>query len=392
MMLRTRALVSIGLVLLGLALGLGLVADPLVRDTLREQRELSARLAEVGGRGATEPGPGPAALWTLWIGIGLAALAAPWVCGVALKALFAPIEELRRACEHVQDEGPARTLDEGRRDELGVLCAAFDRMRARLAQSRRRRERHHEHLETLVSEKTRQLSATLERLRSLDQMKDALLACVSRELKSSVRSILAACKALEKPLALELRGDLERRILSDCSHLHPMAEEILDFVRTSSHGFDCRFEPTTVQEVIRRAIDGVRERMPRRDVEIQLVHLGDCEVVWDGSWIARALESIVRHGLRLAPVGSTLVVENRVQGPDVRIAVRFPTPPARDGRRPQRRNLARALWAPLVERHLGEWSDERTEEQTSILLVLPKLAEHLAWQRPAARAAAAAVR
>ena len=401
MMLRTRAFASIGAVLVLLALGLGLVADPLVRDTLREQHELSLRLDEIrrdalasdrsGGAPSAAAAPAPptradsgsGALVALWLGIALAAVAAPWICGVALRSLFRPIDALRRACAHLHDEGPAPPLDDGRRDELGVLCAAFDRLRERVRQSRRRRQRHHEQLETLVGEKTRQLAATIERLRSLDQMKDAFLACSSHELRAPVRSIVAASTALQRPLRRELRADLLKCVLAEGRRLRRMTDDVLDLVSASAAGFDCRPGTTTVQAVIRRALAAARERAERGDVEIQLVHLGDCTVVWDEEWISRLLASIVARALASAPEGGRIVVENRLQGPDVRLEVRFPVAPARTepGTRDPSRGRDRALWAPVVERHLGEWSEEESEEHESVVLVLPRLSEHLEWQK-----------
>ena len=391
MKLRTRALLSIGLVLVALALGLGLVGDPLVRRTLAEHAQLTTRLAAIqqgaGVDAASLSLPERAPLARLWLVIALVGAIAPLVCGVALRALLAPIDSLRAACAKAPDWRNVPPLDERRHDELGDLCAAFDRMKSSLEKSQRRLERYHGQLETSVIAKTRQLAATVERLRSLDQMKDALVACSSHELQAPVRTILAACDELERPDREQPSTELLRRILFDCRHLEQRTQDLLDFVRTSSDGFDYRFEATSTRTVVHGALALVLERMARGDVEVRLAHLDDTPVFWDGGWISRVLESILLHVLQSAPSGGAITVECRNAGPDVRIEVRFdllPTWHTATGAS-ERSRMGRTIWTPVVSRHLGEWSEQDSDEGASILLVLPAHAEHIGWPDPAVR-------
>jgi signal transduction histidine kinase len=395
MTLRTRAFVSIGSVLVALSLGIALVAAPVVGRTLRDDSGCAARLDAVEEKALRDANAAPAsgarpppaelpsenaALARLWIAALLAAALGPLLCDIALRALFKPIASLRRACRVVPELGAVVPLGETRSDELGQLCGAFDRMRDKVAQARDRARRRHEHLEAAVQQKTQQLAATVERLRSLDQMKDAFLSCASRELQAPVRSILAATTELEAPASAEPRPALLRRIQAHCRRLDRMTEDALDFVRTSAEGFSFRFERAKAVEVIRRALAAARARLPRSDVTIEDVQLGDCDVVWDATWIARILASIVVEAVGRAPSGGSVVVESRVQGPDVRIDVRFDSLPkdvAATAEPPSR--VDRALWNPVLERHLGEWSERETDAQTSLVVVLPALAEHLEW-------------
>jgi signal transduction histidine kinase len=385
MKLRTRALASIGLVLVALALALGLVGDPLVRRTLDEHRQLVTRLSAIGGARLDTPERAPLA--RLWIAVALVGLVTPAICGVALRALLAPIDALRRACEKVPDWRAVRPLAELRNDELGHLCAAFDRMNANVEKSQRRLERYHGQLEESVVAKTRQLAATVERLRSLDQMKDAFVACASHELQDPVRTILAGCDELARPEAEQPRAELLRRVLFDCRHLDQMTQDLLDFVRTSADGFDYRFEATTSRAVVHGALALVLERMARSDVALELVHLDDTPVFWDAGWIARVLESILLHVLQRAPSGGAIAVDCRKTGPDVRIEMRFdrlPTWHTATGAS-ERSRMGRAIWTPVLARHLGEWSEQESEDDASIVVALPASAEHIGWPDPAVR-------
>jgi K+-sensing histidine kinase KdpD len=204
-----------------------------------------------------------------------------------------------------------------------------------------------------------------------------------------VRAILAACDELDRPASVEPRAEVLRRILADCREVDQMTRDVLDFVRTSSDGFDFRFAPTTVQAVVDRALAAVRERAPRSDVAVELVLLQDCAVVWDAGWIARVVESIVVHALQRAPSGGTVVLEARPHGPDVRVEIRFDSlAGAGDAADGGADRMGRTVWTPVIERHLGEWSQRESDAGTSIVLVLPALSEHLRWVEPSEPAAA----
>jgi two-component system sensor histidine kinase KdpD len=244
-------------------------------------------------------------------------------------ARMAQVLELPSAAIHLDAvEGDERqlalALREGRR-RLGTLVVPRDSGAPRL---RRLEERVVPALDAL-------LSAALEReglqgevvetaaLRRADAVKTAVLRAVSHDLRSPLTAIATAGEALslEGPSVRE-RRELAAVIIEETRRLARLVENLLDLSRLEAGAAEPRPEWTSIEEVIRAAV----EELAPRDQEFRLSIDEDLPLLRaDAAQLERAFVNVLENARRHSggePVSVRARATGSADGPDGRIIVR----------------------------------------------------------------------
>ena len=169
-----------------------------------------------------------------------------------------------------------------------------------------------------------------ERLRALDEMKDAFLQAVSHDLRTPLAAILGLAITLERG-TVELSGDetkhLAGRIEHNARKLERLVTNLLDLDRLSRGVVTPAFEPVDVAEIVQRM---VVESDPATRDRIDLV-VEPAVVPVDAAKIERIVENLLVNASRhtpegtpihvrvgASPEGATILVEDEGSGvPDV---------------------------------------------------------------------------
>ena len=143
------------------------------------------------------------------------------------KRLIYPIEQLMHGVDSLREGNPqpVRIIRTG--NELEPLARAFNDMANRVITSRNDLERHRDHLEDLVSQRTAELSRALDAAEAANQAKSRFLANMSHEIRTPLNAILGLTHLLRRE-ATPLQAERLVKIDGAGKHLMSVLNDILD--------------------------------------------------------------------------------------------------------------------------------------------------------------------
>jgi K+-sensing histidine kinase KdpD len=188
--------------------------------------------------------------------------------------------------------------------------AARARRRAELAEARER-------------EASARAAAELEAeaLRRSDALKTALLHAVSHDLRSPLTAIVAAASSLSHPQVSldELdRTELVATIRAEAERLDRLVGNLLDLSRLQGGVAHPHPELWTLDDLVARSLEELRERGDRIDVELD----ADVPPVYvDAVQIERVLVNVLDNALKFSPSGTRVSLHVTEQGREVLLHV-----------------------------------------------------------------------
>jgi two-component system sensor histidine kinase KdpD len=144
-------------------------------------------------------------------------------------------------------------------------------------------------------------AADVARLRESDALRTALLAAVSHDLRTPLAGIKATITTLRDPDLSVTDSDREA-LLGDAAasvdRLDALVSNLLDLSRIQTGAIRARLEPTVLDEVLQRALQGVDGRAvtDETDDSIPLV-------LTDAALLERAVANLIENAVRHSPVG-----------------------------------------------------------------------------------------
>lgn len=217
------------------------------------------------------------------------------------------VRALARAVEHPIGEGldlPG-PFPVGRPDELGVLAAALNDMRARI--------------QALVAE-----------LAERDQSRRRWLALVSHDLRNPLQALTACIdRAADeaRSIGAPAQRDAMQRLLDTARHdvdrFESLTQDLLDIARLDAEDA-LRLEPAPPGELARAAVGGLRVLAETHGRAMTVSVAPRCpELMADGRRVLRALENLLRNAIQHARtrVDVTVGPVATAHGPAVRFAV-----------------------------------------------------------------------
>jgi PAS domain S-box-containing protein len=240
-----------------------------------------------------------------------------------------------------------------------------------------------------------------DRLRALDEMKDAFLQAVSHDLRTPLAAILGLAITLERG-SVDLSGEetkhLAGRIEHNARKLERLVTNLLDLDRLSRGVLTPSFEPADVGEIVERMVaecDPVVQERMRLSVEPVVVPV-------DPPKIERIVENLLVNASRHTPEGTpihvavtgngdgaTILVEDEGAGVPGELRERI-FEEFRQGSDPPQASPGVGIGLALVQRfarmhHGRAWVEEREGGGASFRVFLPKLHPIEEAEDPSAR-------
>ncbi|MDQ4006066.1 MAG: PAS domain S-box protein [Actinomycetota bacterium] len=158
-----------------------------------------------------------------------------------------------------------------------------------------------------------------ERLRSVDEMKNAFLSAVSHELRTPLSSVLGFAVTLQRddpPLPEADRKEMLDRLAANAEKLQQLLADLLDLDRMARGILEPQRQPVDVAELVLRVTEEVEHagHLVSVDAEPVIVEV-------DGPKVERIVENLVINASKHTPAGTPVRVQVRRQGEGVLLVV-----------------------------------------------------------------------
>ena len=185
-------------------------------------------------------------------------------------------------------------------------------------------ERHRDHLERLVEERTHELIAARDAAEHANRAKGDFLSSMSHELRTPMNAILGFSQLLQLNHALDTRSTgYVREILRAGHHLLELINEVLDLARIESGRLSLSPEPLPLDELVREAQTLVLPLALQREVTLGVVPPQGMVVRADRLRLKQVLLNLLSNAVKYNRPGGNVQVEMLLQDMfTVRIRVR----------------------------------------------------------------------
>ena len=176
-----------------------------------------------------------------------------------------------------------------------------------------------------VADLARSFNAMAERLRELDELKQAFLATVSHELRSPLTSMREAAHLLRDRIGGELNDRQSRMveiIAASCERLLRLVNQVLDLSRLRAGVLTLDREPVDLDRVVARALDEMRAQAEEAGLTLTFERRGsDFMVEGDEDRLVQVLVNLVANAVRFTLRRGRVTVRLHDAGREVEVQV-----------------------------------------------------------------------
>jgi two-component system sensor histidine kinase KdpD len=157
-----------------------------------------------------------------------------------------------------------------------------------------------------------------EALRQADQLKDAVLASVSHDLRTPLTTIKALANAIAQS-----GDDRAATIEEEADRLNGLVENLLDLSRIQAGEHRREPAPNEAEDLVGAALQRVSGRIAGREIVVTVMTDGDAAIVgrFDFSDTLRALVNLLENAHKFSPPGTPITLTVERDGPQIAFAV-----------------------------------------------------------------------
>ena len=236
------------------------------------------------------------------------------------------------------------------KDEKGNPIAMMGALRDITERKREEEEleKYREHLEELVSDRTKELDdarqAALGMMRDADiqrqraeetakqleiasRAKSEFLANMSHELRTPLNAVIGFAQVLQEQYFGQLnekQADYVNDILDSGRHLLSLINDILDLSKIEAGKVELELSMVNIKELLEGSLLMVREKTKKQGISLSLqatTDLNDLEISADERKVRQIMFNLLSNAVKFTPDGGTIMVEGRKEAEKVIISV-----------------------------------------------------------------------
>ena len=255
------------------------------------------------------------------IGAGLvlasALLVAVFVSDRLQRFLLRPVVDLASAMRSVvQDGNCSIRVPKTSSDEFGVLCDGFNAVLEQI-------ERHQQHLEALVEERTNKLETRTREALAASVAKSEFLANMSHEIRTPLTAILGFTDLLREGYdgGVEAkRQEYLETVSKSGQHLLYLLDEILDLSKIEAGKLEVELAPTPMIATVVDVVSTLRVRAREKGLSLDVGCRGPVPrtIVTDAARLRQLLINLINNAIKFTDEGSvevTIALEPREERP-----------------------------------------------------------------------------
>ncbi|MDI6688047.1 MAG: GAF domain-containing protein [Desulfobacterales bacterium] len=154
------------------------------------------------------------------------------------------------------------------------------RTRTKRLQAEKELSIHRDHLEKLVTERTRQLEEKAEkldqaniRLQELDHLKSMFIASMSHELRTPLNSIIGFTGIILQGMTGEINSeqrDQLQRVYGSAKHLLALISDVIDISKIEAGKVDVHVEEFDLEKVIKEAVSSLKPEIDNKGLDLEI--------------------------------------------------------------------------------------------------------------------------
>lgn len=168
-----------------------------------------------------------------------------------------------------------------------------------------------EDLERKIKERTLELTKSLEREMTLNEMKSRFVSMASHEFRTPLTAILSSISLVERYKTEELDEKRQKhidRIKSSVRNLTEILDDFLSLDKLEQGKIEIHNDNFNVHEYIETLIDEMDGMLKKKNQEIILIYHGPAEVKQDKKILRSILSNLLSNAVKYSPEGKQIVV------------------------------------------------------------------------------------
>ena len=197
--------------------------------------------------------------------------------GWVYRSIITPLSQLKIATNNIKEGNLDFTIDTGRNDEIGELCADFEDMRKRLKES------------------------TEEKLANDKQSKE-LISNISHDLKTPLTAIKGYCEGIQDGIA-DTPEKMERyikTIYNKTLDMTKLIDELTLYSKIDTNKIPYNFNKINLAAYFEDCVDEIRVELEAKGIELGYFNYSDASttVIGDAEQLKRVINNIVSNSLK----------------------------------------------------------------------------------------------
>jgi signal transduction histidine kinase/ligand-binding sensor domain-containing protein len=186
----------------------------------------------------------------------------------------------------------------------------------------RRLQRRERELETLVNERTGELSRVNEELRQAKRLQDEVQRIAVHDLKNPLQAIMGSADLIcRQDPGLTAGVRLAEKISLASKRMLALVSEMLEISRIESGDINLELRAVDIGGLIRKVADGFADQVLNKGQKLDLAIEPGCRVNGDLEWLEVIFDNLISNALKFSPVKTSIAVTLRCLEKTVRVAV-----------------------------------------------------------------------